>query len=462
MLASDLDFVVKKAFDLIVIGAGSGGLAAAKRASSYGARVAIIEANRVGGTCVIRGCVPKKLLVYGSLYNKYLKDACDFGIKITNPIIESSVLLANVRREVDRLNQLHIDLLANSGVELIQGRGRIASTSCVVVENLENPSQVHELSTKNILIAVGSRPCRPSFPGASLGWVSDDIFLLNKFPQAVVIVGGGFIACEFACIFRGLGVDVIQLVRGDRLLKGFDRELAIFLQDNMVREGVDLRFGESPTRLKGKRGDIDISLSKGEDLNCEAVLFATGREPFLEGLNLDKIGVKTKDKSIKVNSINATNIPNIFAIGDVTDRINLTPVAIEEGRVLADRLYGEKIRKINYELVPKAVFSQPEMASVGLTEEEAILKFGKEKITTFRAKFRPMSESLQKSERRCLLKLIIEEKSNKILGCHMIGDHSAEIIQMASIAISMGAKKEDFDCTMALHPTISEEFVTMR
>ncbi len=462
MVVSNWDFVVEKAFDLIVIGAGSGGLAAAKRAAGYGARVAIIEADRVGGTCVIRGCVPKKLLVYGSQHNKHIKDACDYGIKVLNQKIESSVLLTNVRREVDRLNQLHIDLLASSGVDLIKGRGRIVSPNSVLVEDLESSFSTYELSAKNILIAVGGKPCIPSIPGASLGLVSDDVFLLEKFPQKVVIVGGGFIACEFACIFKGLGVDVVHLVRGDRLLKGFDMELSSCLEESMQREGIDLRFGKSLIELKGIRGNIDLSLNQGENINCEAVLFATGREPFVDGLNLNTIGVETKGKSIQVDLNNATSIPNIFAIGDVTDRINLTPVAIEEGRVLADRLFGKKIRKVNYDLVPKAVFSQPEIASVGFNEEDAILKYGNENISIYRAKFRPMSESLQKSESRCLLKLIVEEKSNRILGCHMIGEHAAEIIQMASIAISMGAKKEDFDCTMALHPTVSEEFVTMR
>ncbi|KGG12819.1 MULTISPECIES: glutathione-disulfide reductase [Prochlorococcus] len=450
-----------KEFDLVVLGAGSGGLAAAKRAAKYGAHVGVVEGDRVGGTCVIRGCVPKKLLVYGSKYREYLESASSFGVDIKSARIDSSVLLANVRREVQRLNEFHIQSLKKCGVKLIHGWGSLKKNNCISVENASDSQLSRDIYARNILIAVGGRPILPKLPGSSLGWVSDDMFLQNKFPNKILIVGAGFIACEFACILNGLGVETIQLIRGSRLLKGFDKEISTFLAERMQEKGINLQFNQSLLAIKGSKGELNVEINSGNEINCEGVLFATGRRPFLEGLNLDVVGINYDSKSIKTDFNNATNIPGIFAIGDVTDKINLTPVAIEEGRVLADNLFGGKSRKVDYRFIPKAVFSQPEIASVGLTEEEAIEKNGLSSIKVFRSKFRPMSQSLQKSESKVLLKLIIDIRTDKVLGCHIAGEDSAEIIQMASIAISMGAKKADFDKTMALHPTIAEEFVTI-
>ncbi|WP_269623591.1 glutathione-disulfide reductase [Prochlorococcus marinus] len=446
-------------FDLIVLGAGSGGLAAAKRAASYGARVAIVEGDRVGGTCVIKGCVPKKLMVYGSQYLESLKSASKYGAQINNIRVNKSLLLESIREEVDRLNKLHIEFLAKSNVELIRGWGSFSSPKSIVVKNMKNESI--ELFAKNILIAVGGIPCRPNIPGASLGWVSDDVFLQSSFPKELVIIGGGYIACEFACILNGLGVQIKQLIRGNHLLRGFDKEVSLSLQDEMLSKGIDIRFGTEIISIDGSQGDLNLIDNKEGTHKCGAILFATGREPSLNLLNLNQIGVELEGKSIKVDNKNLTSISNIYAIGDVSNKNNLTPVAIEEGRVFADNLFGNKSRSVNYNYIPKAVFSQPEFATVGITEEYANNFYGKKNIKIYKAKFRSMSKVLSKSKEKCFLKLIVEINTDKILGCHMLGENASEIIQMASIAISMGALKSDFDKTMALHPTIAEEFVTM-
>ncbi len=449
-------------FDLIVLGAGSGGLAAAKRAASYGASVAIVEGDLVGGTCVIRGCVPKKLLVYGSLCGEYLSYASSYGFDSQNMEFRSDVLLANVKKEVLRLNDLHEKFLYKANVEIVKGWGEFSSSNSILVKDRKNGQVLRELNAERILIAVGGRPKRPDIEGSSLGWVSDDMFLLDSFPKQIIIVGAGYIACEFACILKGLGVEVTQLVRSNSILKGFDSELSTALAEAMTMKGIDLCFGESVSSLKGKPGSLKISTNLGREIDSNGLLFATGREPFLQGLKLEDIGIKTNDKKIQVNKRNETNISNIFAVGDVTNRINLTPVAIDEGRAFADRIYGDKKRIVNYNLVPYAVFSQPEIASVGMTEENAIESIGKDSIMIYKSKFRSLSTSIPKKGSPCILKLIVEKKSQKILGCHMIGENASEIIQMASISLMLGASKEDFDNTMALHPTIAEEFVTMR
>ena len=464
-------------FDLVVLGAGSGGLAAAKRAASYGAKVAIIEGDRVGGTCVIRGCVPKKLLVYGSGFRHSLRDAASYGWEVGPARCDASVLLANVAAEVDRLDLLHRELLAKAGVSLIQGWGRFLDAHTVEVSGgelsgsdetggvetggAEPGSTSQQLVGERILIAVGGRPKRPDIAGAELGWISDDLFLQRQLPSRVVIVGAGFIACEFACILNGLGVAVTQLVRGDHLLRGFDRELSAAVQEAMQAEGIEIRFAHSPAAISGSPGDLTVTTQSGEQLACGAVILATGRRPFLAGLDLEAAGVAIEGHRIPVNPDQVTNVPHIYAVGDVTDRINLTPVAVDEGRAFADTVYGLKPRRVNHQLVASAVFSDPELASVGLSEEEAIERYGEEAIRIHRARFRPMAQALPKRGPRVLLKLVVESRSDKVLGCHMVGDHAAEIIQMAAIAIGMGATKADFDRTMALHPTVAEEFVTM-
>ncbi len=447
-------------FDLIVLGAGSGGLAAAKRAASHGARVAIVEGDRVGGTCVIRGCVPKKLLVYGSAYRHLLADAASYGWRIGPVHHDPAVLLAAVRAEVDRLNRLHIGLLEKAGVELVRGWGRFSGPDEVAVTGADG--QERQLTAARILIAVGGRPQRPEIHGAELAWVSDDMFLLERLPERVVVVGAGFIACEFAGILQGLGVKVIQLVRRDRLLRDFDGEAAESVRKAMAEEGIDIRFGRRPVSITGSTpGDLVVALDDGDTIDCGGVLLATGRRPFLEGLNLEAAGIAVEDGRIPVDGDQTTNVPGIFAVGDVTDRICLTPVAIDEGRAFADTVYGGKTRRVNHDLVASAVFSQPELAGVGLTEEQAIARHGSEGIRVHRARFRPMSRALPARGPRVLLKLIVEKETGRVLGCHMVGEHAAEIIQMAAIAIGMGATKADFDRTMALHPTLAEEFVTL-
>ena len=448
-------------FDLIVLGAGSGGLAAAKRAALHGARVAIVEGDRVGGTCVIRGCVPKKLLVYGSAYRHLLADAPSYGWKIKAVQPDSATLLANVRAEVDRLNTLHIGLLEKAGVELLRGWGRFSGSTSLVVTAADGSEQ--ELHAKRILIAVGGRPHRPEIPGAELAWLSDDLFELERFPERVVVVGAGFIACEFAGILNGLGVQVTQLVRGDHLLRGFDREASEAVRAGMEAEGVEIRFAHSPAAITGQcaPGELSVTTQSGESIACGGVLLATGRRPFLHGLNLEAAGVAVEGYRIPVDGDQCTNVAGIYAVGDVTDRINLTPVAVDEGRAFADTVYGHRPRQVDHSLVASAVFAQPELASVGLTEEQAIERFGIDGIKLHRARFRPMSQALPARGPKVLLKLIVEIASNKVLGCHTVGEHAAEIIQMAAIAIGMGATKADFDRTMALHPSVAEEFVTM-
>ena len=447
-------------FDLIVLGAGSGGLAAAKRAASNGASVAIVEGDRVGGTCVIRGCVPKKLLVYGSAYRQLLADAASYGWEVGEVHLDAARLLANVRTEVDRLDALHIGFLEKAGVELVRGWGRFEDPHHVRV-TAEGSERL--LEAERILIAVGGRPRRPEIPGAHLGWVSDDMFELESLPEQVVVVGAGFIACEFACILNGLGVQVIQLVRGDHLLRGFDQEASEAVRAGMEAAGIEIRFAHSPAAISGQclPGELTLTTQSGEVIPCGGVLLATGRRPFLEGLNLEAASVAVEGDRIPVDANQSTNVPHIYAVGDVTDRICLTPVAIDEGRAFADTVYGGKPRQVDHNLVASAVFSQPELASVGLSEEQAIARYGADGIAVYRARFRPMSQALPARDPKVLLKLIVERASGRVLGCHMVGEHAAEIIQMAAIPIGMGATKADFDRTMALHPSVAEEFVTM-
>lgn len=448
-------------FDLIVLGAGSGGLAAAKRAASHGASVAIVEGDRVGGTCVIRGCVPKKLLVYGSAYRHLLADAPSYGWEIGDVHLNASRLLAHVRAEVDRLNALHLGFLEKAGVELVRGWGRFTAPNRI---NVTRPDgSVQELEADRVLIAVGGRPHRPEIPGAHLGWVSDDMFELDTLPERMVVVGAGFIACEFACILNGLGVEVTQLVRGDHLLRGFDRDASEAVRAAMEADGITIRLAHSPAAIHGEclPGELTVSTQGGETIPCGGVLLATGRRPFLQGLNLEAAGVAVEGNRIPVDPDQRTNVPHIYAVGDVTDRICLTPVAIDEGRAFADTVYGHRPRQVDHSLVASAVFSQPELASVGLTEEDAIARHGSGGIAIHRARFRPMSQALPARDPKVLLKLIVERESGRVLGCHMVGEHAAEIIQMAAIALGMGATKADFDRTMALHPSVAEEFVTL-
>ena len=436
-----------------MIGAGSGGLAASKRAAKHGARVALVEGDLVGGTCVIRGCVPKKLLVYGAEYRELLAEAASFGWSVPDPSCDPAVLFHNVRQEVMRLNGIHRTALENHGIELVEGWGRFVDAHTVQVGE-------RQITAKQIVIAVGGRPQRLAIPGGELGWVSDDLFEQEQLPQAITIVGAGYIACEFACILQGLGVQVTQVIRGDRILKGFDRELALAVQEGMEELGVTFRFGLQPTAIKATATGMDL-LCGDTFIPGDVVLQATGRLAWLEGLGLENAGVEHEPQRIPVDAMHRTNVPHIFAVGDVTDRVNLTPVAIDEGRALADALFAGRQREVNHDLVATAVFTQPELASVGLSEEEAVQRYGADRVRVHRARFRNLRQSLPKSGPRCLLKLVVDQTNDRVLGCHMVGSHAGEIIQMAAISLGMGATKADFDRTMALHPSISEEFVTM-
>jgi glutathione reductase (NADPH) len=344
-------------------------------------------------------------------------------------------------------------------VELVRGWGCFDDAHHVRVTEAGGGSR--RLQGERILIATGGRPHRPAIPGAELAWVSDDMFLLDSFPEQVTVVGGGYIACEFACLLNGLGVDVSLLVRSDHLLRGFDRDLTAAVQECMEAQGIDLRLTHSPAAISGEPGNLLLTTQGGEEIRSGGVLLATGRTPFVERLNLEAAGVACEDDRIPVDADQTTNVEHIYAVGDVTDRVNLTPVAVDEGRAFADTVYGQKPRRVDHHLVASAVFTQPELASVGLSEEEAIERCGEDGVRIHRARFRPMSQALPARGPRVLQKLVVDAASDRVLGCHMVGEHSAEIIQMAAIALGMGATKADFDRTMALHPTVAEEFVTM-
>ena len=441
----------EQCFDLVVVGAGSGGLAAAKRAASHGASVAVVEGSRVGGTCVIRGCVPKKLLVYGSAVGEQLADAPSYGWPVQPVTSQTHVLLDHVRREVDRLNGIHEASLNRAGVALVRGWGHFLDDRRLQVGD-------RVLRGEKLLIAVGGQPLRPNLPGAELALVSDDLFLLERFPSSMVIIGGGYIACEFACILRGLGVAVTQIVRR-QLLRGFDRGCVASVEAGMNEKGLVVHKGVSPQAIRSSSAGRCVELSDGSSVEADAVLLATGRQPRLEGLNLEAAGVAVEGSRIPVDGEQRTNVAHMFAVGDVTDRINLTPVAVDEGRAFADSQFGQKPRRTDHSLVASAVFTQPELATVGLSEEAARERHG-EQVRVCEARFRSLSRALPKTGSPCHLKLVLGPQE-RVLGCHMVGEHSAEIIQMAAIALGMGATKADFDRTMALHPSISEEFVTM-
>ena len=453
--------ILKFQFDLVVIGAGSGGLAAAKRAAGYGAKVAIIESNRIGGTCVIKGCVPKKLMVYAAYNRKNMINSEGYGLSNNGVSFDSSTLLQNVREEVSRLSKLHENSLNKLNIKVINGFGRFVNENQLEIICPNSRNILEKISADKILISVGAKPKKIEIPGVDLAYTSDDIFLLKAFPKNITIVGGGYIACEFASIFKNLGVAVTQLIRGDNLLNGFDYDLASSLKESMISLGVNMIFNNELTSIKKVKGNLESTLKSGSKHLSQKILIATGREPALDDLNLNCMNLKMKDLFVSVNQFNQTNIPNIFAVGDITDKPNLTPVAIEQGRVFADNFFGNSKRKVNYKFIPKAVFTIPEISSVGLSEQEAKENYTNANIRVYRCEFTPMSNTFYKNKSKCMLKLIVNKLNDEILGCHMFGDSASEIIQMAAISLNKGVTKKEFDLTMALHPTISEEFVTM-
>ena len=448
-------------FDLIVVGAGSGGLAAAKRAASYGAKVAIVESNKIGGTCVIRGCVPKKLLVYAAKSKQNMTSSTGYGLKSEGISFESNILLKNVREEVSRLSDLHKNSLNKLNVTIFEGFGRFKTQNELEIICPRTKKIINKINSKKILISVGGIPKKLNIPGINFAWTSDDVFELEKFPQSILIVGGGYIACEFASIFKNLGTEVTQLIRGRRLLNGFDEDLSSCLEESPTFSGINIISNTQLKSIKKINGDLESTLDSGVKILTNNILIATGREPNLFPLNLDFLNLKMDGPYLDVDELNQTSKANIFAIGDIIKRPNLTPVAIEQGRVFSDNFFNNQKRKVNYENIPKAVFTIPEISTVGLSEKKAKEVYSEKNIKIFKCKFTPMSNTFKENKSKCMLKIVVNNETDKVLGCHMFGETSSEIIQMVSIALNAGITKKDFDITMALHPTISEEFVTM-
>ncbi len=441
-------------FDLYVIGAGSGGVRCSRIAATAGARVAICEDDRVGGTCVIRGCVPKKLLVYGSHFHEDFEDAAGYGWTVGDSKFDWATLIANKDNEIDRLNGIYKRLLSDAGVTLHEGRGRLIDANTVEVAG-------KRYTAERIVIATGGRAIRPGIEGAEFGITSNEAFHLKTLPKRIVVYGGGYIAVEFAGIFNGLGAEVTQVIRRDHVLRGFDQEVREHLQKEMTRKGIVFRPNTEIVAVE-KTGDAyRCKTSAGEAIEADLVMFATGRAPNTHDLGLEKVGVTlNKAGAVAVDEWSQTTVPSIYAIGDVTDRINLTPVAIMEGHFLANTLFANRPMKPDHRDVPSAVFSQPPVGTVGLTEEEARRTYGE--IDVYAATFRPMKATLSGRQQQTLMKLLVDAKSDRVVGAHMVGEDAAEIIQGIGIAIKAGATKRQFDATVGIHPTAAEEFVTMR
>jgi glutathione reductase (NADPH) len=444
--------------DLVVIGAGSGGVRAARIAANHGARVMIAEEYRVGGTCVIRGCVPKKLYVYASRFADDFRDAAGFGWTVGPTSFDWPSLVTAKNKEISRLSDAYRANLARSGAELIEER------ATVVGPHLARLASGREVSAEHILIAVGSRPAPLSgLVGGEHAITSDEIFDLPVFPKRLLVVGGGYIAIEFASLFQRLGAEVTQVMRASNLLRGFDEEMRVAMRDAMARAGVKFRFGALPTKIeKLANGSLRATLSDGAVVEAEQVLLATGRLPNTKGLGLEQAGVELSAShgAIKVDADLTSTTPSIHAVGDVTHRIDLTPVAIREGHALADRLFGGGSRPIRYDTIATTVFGTPELGSVGLTEREARERLTK--LNVYRTDFRPLKATISGASDRAFMKLLVDAETRKIVGAHILSDAAAEMIQLVAVAMTMGATKEDFDATVAVHPTAAEELVTMR
>ena len=443
-------------FDLFVIGAGSGGVRASRIAASHGARVAVAEEYRVGGTCVIRGCVPKKLLVYGSHFAEDLADARRFGWDTTGATFDWLTLRDNVAAEVDRLEGLYGQTLGNNKVEIFLQRATVAAP------NLVRLADGREISAKHILIATGAWPAIPAIPGAEYGITSNEVFHLENLPKRAVIAGAGYIANEFAGIFHELGVEVTLVTRGDKMLRSYDQEIVEKLVGISRGKGIDIRFDfKCPAVRKQADGSLLIESGNGDDVETDLLLFAIGRVPKTKDLGLEAAGVALDaDGAVIVDAHNATNVPSIHAVGDVTNRVQLTPVAIREGHAFADSVFGNNPRTIDYSAIPTAVFSNPPIAGVGLTEEEARATLSDVKV--YKSDFRAMKNVLAGRNERALYKMIVDGATDKVIGLHLIGPDSAEILQAAAIAVKAGLTKQDFDDTVALHPSMAEELVLMK
>lgn len=441
-------------YDLFVIGGGSGGVRAARIAASHGARVGLCEASRLGGTCVMRGCVPKKLLVYGAEVAHELEGARGFGWEISSVKFDWPTLIANKNRELDRLEGIYHGLLKSAGVELKAGFGRLLDEHTVSVNG-------EQLSADKILIAVGGWPQPPPIPGAELGISSNEALDLPALPESIVIVGGGYIAVEFAGIFAAMGSAVTLLYRGEQVLRGFDHQVRNALAAELVANGIDVRLQTNAASVSKCARGVAVETTTGDRIEADQILFATGRMPNVKDLNLHQVGVATTASGvIKVDHYSRTSVDSIYAVGDVTDRINLTPVAIAEGHAFADTCFGGMDRPVEHHLVPSAVFSQPPVAVVGLSEDEA--RQQGYAVKTFSSHFRPLKHTLSGRGEKTFMKLVVDDSNDLVLGAHMMGAYAPEIIQGIAIALRCGATKAQFDATIGIHPTAAEEFVTMR
>lgn len=443
-------------YDLFVIGAGSGGVRAARLTAQLGKRVAIAEQDRVGGTCVIRGCVPKKLLVYASHYGEAIEDASGFGWTVEGARFDWATLIANKDSEIDRLNGAYTRNLERAGVELFRSRAVLAGPHTIRLT-----ADGREVTAETILIATGGRPWVPDIPGAEYGITSDEAFHLPELPKRVLIVGGGYIAVEFAGIFAGLGSQVKLAYRADQILRGFDDDMRNACADHMRHKGIDILTHTELSAIERDGEVLSARLRGGGTIETDAVMFATGRVPNTEGLGLAELGIERGwNGYVVVNAYSQSSVPHIYAIGDVTHRVALTPVAIDEGVRFVETVFRDNPQEVDHSFIPTAVFSQPEIGTVGLTEAEA--RERETGIDIYMARFRPMKHTLSGRDEQMVMKLIVDQESGCVLGVHILGPDAAEMAQIAAIPMRMGATKADFDATMALHPSAAEELVTMR
>jgi glutathione reductase (NADPH) len=443
-------------YDLFVIGAGSGGVRAGRIAAKHGAKVAVAEEYRVGGTCVIRGCVPKKLFVYASKFAEEFEDAIGFGWTSEKVSFGWSVLLENKDKEIDRLNKAYIRNLEGAGAELILERAEVQDKNTIRLASGKT------VTAKYILVATGAAPFVPRhLPGHELAITSNEMFQLEKLPRRICIVGGGYIAVEFAGIMQGLGVETILIYRGEQILRGFDQDLRDHLTAEMQKKGIEIRTNADISKIEKSGEGVRLTLEDDAVFGAGQIMFATGRIPNVAGLGLENAGVHiTPHYAVKVDDYSRTNVENIYAVGDVTNRVNLTPVAIREGHAFADNVFGGKDTKVDHTQIPTAVFSQPEIGTVGLTEEHA--RKAHKKVDIYKTSFRPMKHTLSGRDERMMMKLVVDGETERVLGCHICGEGAGEMAQLLGISVRLGAKKSDFDATMAIHPTASEELVTMR
>jgi glutathione reductase (NADPH) len=449
--------VAKYDYDLFVIGAGSGGVRAGRLAAMSGARVAVAEEDRVGGTCVIRGCIPKKFMVYASEFSSHFKSAAGFGWTVATPRFDWPTFLERKDIEIARLSGIYIKNLENAGADLIRARATLKDA-----HTLQLQGQDRVVTAEKVLIATGGRPSLPAdLPGIEHAITSNEAFHLPALPKRILVVGGGYIAVEFAGIFNGLGVETSLIYRGPNILRGFDNDVRAHLAGELERRGVKVILGCQHTSLEKTKAGVVSHLSSGHSETSDVVLFATGREPYTAGLGLEAAGVTLNERgAVAVDDYSRTSVENVWAVGDVTDRINLTPVAIREAAAFAATEFRGQPTRFDHEMVASAVFSQPPVGVVGLTEAEARHKG--HKVVIYRSEFRPMKSTFYGGEERMLMKLVVDGADDRLLGCHVVGPDAPELIQMAAIALKMGVTKAQWDSTCAVHPTAAEELVTMR